>query len=609
MTPRRRLRRHARRMRRSGLQPVMVINSTDPLPDTIPVLIFWWAWRYRSELAPLYLVTAMAFLAWMLHLTYPQWWPAILVLASLAGCGLAVTGHRLGLPTRIDCLYAAAVVTATGGWVAAATAMGPLVWPLPHLLVTGGLILAVPWWVHRRRRARVRVERKLEAWPEIARAVGLAGSQVMSAVVDVWGWRARFRLARGQTIDEVRAKLSAIESGLGIFRGAARVYPTRDDLANRFELRVLDTDPHAGAIDWPGPSVTSITEPIELGPFEDAIPAQVLFLRHHGLLGGATGSGKSGGLNVLMGNLSACRDVVIWAIDLKNGMELQPWASCIDRLATNPAQAHALLHDAVAILEARAATLAATGQRAWQPTPETPALIIVIDEYAELSDNASNAAAYTDSLARRGRAVAVTLVAATQRPTQKAMGQGAVRSQMDIRICFRVRERKDVDLILGQGMLSAGWHAHTLNAPGKFLMSAPEHDTPRRARAYLLTDDMVSVTASQHAEIRPSLDEVSRRAVEDTRTADPQRVPGSLGNSHNGTIQPSHGNNAHGAPLGILWAALSLAPDEGVSVPELMNATRMSRPWVYQRLRELADRGQVTQVSRGRWRAVIEHPQ
>jgi DNA segregation ATPase FtsK/SpoIIIE, S-DNA-T family len=30
-----------------------------------------------------------------------------------------------------------------------------------------------------------------------------------------------------------------------------------------------------------------------------------------------------------------------------------------------------------------------------------------------------------------------------------------VRSQMDVRICFRVRERQDVDLILGQGMLAA----------------------------------------------------------------------------------------------------------------------------------------------------------
>src|SRR5215813_1410454 len=98
----------------------------------------------------------------------------------------------------------------------------------------------------------------------------------------------------------------------------------------------------------------------------------------------------------------------------------------------------------------------------------------------------------TDSIARLGRAVAVTLVAATQRPTQKAMGSGAVRSQMDTRICFRVRERRDVDLILGQGMLTAGWHAHSLNAPGKFLVSAPEHTTPRRARAYLITDQAVT---------------------------------------------------------------------------------------------------------------------
>ena len=84
----------------------------------------------------------------------------------------------------------------------------------------------------------------------------------------------------------------------------------------------------------------------------------------------------------------------------------------------------------------------------------------------------------TDSIARLGRALAVTLVAATQRPTQKAMGQGAVRSQMDMRICFRVREQR------GRGPGSWGRecstrrNAHKLNAPGKFLISAPEHDIP-----------------------------------------------------------------------------------------------------------------------------------
>jgi hypothetical protein len=47
-----------------------------------------------------------------------------------------------------------------------------------------------------------------------------------------------------------------------------------------------------------------------------------------------------------MANLTACVDVVIWAIDLKNGMELKPWAPCIGRLATTPEQAAALLREA-----------------------------------------------------------------------------------------------------------------------------------------------------------------------------------------------------------------------------------------------------------------------
>jgi S-DNA-T family DNA segregation ATPase FtsK/SpoIIIE len=260
--------------------------------------------------------------------------------------------------------------------------------------------------------------------------------------------------------------------------------------------------------------VSSITEPIELGPFEDAAPCRVLFLRRHALVGGGTGSGKSGGLNVVMGNLSACRDVVVWAIDLKRGIELGPWAPCIDRLAVTPTQARALLHDAVLILEARAAQMAAEGHRTWEPSPDRPALVIIVDEYAELADDAPEAMADADSIARLGRAVAVSLIAATQRPTQKAMGQGAVRSQMDVRISFRVRERKDVDLILGQGMLAAGWHAQALDAPGKFLISAAEHRAPCRTRAYLLTDRVVAETVARYAEVPAVLDEVSRRAVQ-----------------------------------------------------------------------------------------------
>ena len=325
MTSYRRMRRQARQIRRTGMQPMMVINSGDHPPETVGVLLLRCAWRYRSELAPVYLAAVMLGASWWLHATHARWWGLILSIAVAAAGALATFGAKVGIPTLIERLYVAVTTLAVGGWVGTATALGPFASPLPQTMAVGGLALSLPWWAHRRRRARVRIERKLEAWPEIAKTVGLAGSQVMSAMVDVWGWRARLRLARGQTLTDVMAKIPAIESALGSFRGAVRVYPTPDDLANRCELRVLDTDPHADAVPWPGPSVTSITQPIALGPFEDATPCRVQFLRRHGLVGGATGSGKSGGLNVLMGSLVACSDVVIWAIDLKKGMELKPW--------------------------------------------------------------------------------------------------------------------------------------------------------------------------------------------------------------------------------------------------------------------------------------------
>jgi hypothetical protein len=63
------------------------------------------------------------------------------------------------------------------------------------------------------------------------------------------------------------------------------------------------------------------------------------------------------------------------------------------------------------MLEARAQRMAAVGSRLWIPSPNEPALIVVIEEYAELADESPAA------IARRGRTVAVTLLAAAQRAT------------------------------------------------------------------------------------------------------------------------------------------------------------------------------------------------
>jgi hypothetical protein len=69
---------------------------------------------------------------------------------------------------------------------------------------------------------------------------------------------------------------------------------------------------------------------------------------------------------------------------------------------------------------------------------------------------------------------------------------------MDVRICLRVRERRDTDLILGQGSFTTGWHAHALTRPGEFLVSDPEHAKPERARPYLIDDDAVARYIRDH---------------------------------------------------------------------------------------------------------------
>jgi S-DNA-T family DNA segregation ATPase FtsK/SpoIIIE len=235
-----------------------------------------------------------------------------------------------------------------------------------------------------------------------------------------------------------------------------------------------------------------------------------------------------------------------------------------------------------------------------------PVLVIIIDEYAELAKQAPDAMKDTDTIARLGRAPAVTLVAATQRPTQKVMGLGAVRSQMNIRIAFRVQEQRDVDLILEQGMLKAGWHANKLNAPGKFLVWSPEHDTPRRARAYLVTDDDVTDAVARYAPARSS---TPTHALPEPKGHQRRNRPGEPSPDHHaaapdGAEPPVDGAAGQQDPDAILRRALSAAPDEGIPVSDLITVTGMSRRWVFYRLRQLAADGYAVQTVRGQWRTI-----
>jgi DNA segregation ATPase FtsK/SpoIIIE, S-DNA-T family len=519
--------RRRRWTRRTEPAAVLVVTDDDPLLRRAAAALAHAAWRYRSELAPVTTTLAVALCAAWAHHRNPRWAIGLALLTVALTAALAIPPGRWPVgrfaarwpvvARPAERLYAASVVGLAGAWLSAATRWGPTTPPLPTVAILGTLAAGLPWWVDRRRRARVRVARIIDRWPTFADAIGLPGSRVLSAVVDTWGWSARLALRRGQTARHVVSAAGAIESALGVRPGAVRAEPD-GDRADRALVRVVEDDPHARPIPWQPPTgPRSVADPIELGVFEDGNPVLLRLLYRNTLIGGIVGSGKSGVLNVILAALAGCPDVVVWGVDLKGGMELQPWAGCLDRLATTPDQAVALLRAALAEFDRRTTRTKAAGQRLWQPTPTDPALIILIDQYAELPDPAKPLA---DSVSRRDRAVAVNLLIATQRPTQKAMGEGAVRQQADVRICLRVREPRDADLILGQGATATGWHPNTLDAPGKFLISDPDHTTPRPARAYLITDNDVTRTATRHASRRPHLTTIP------TPTSAPTPAPG-----------------------------------------------------------------------------------
>ena len=94
MTSYRWMRRHARHARRAGLQPMMIINPGDQLPDLIIVIIARWAWRHRTAFAPFAITIAASAVAACAHPHHARYWLPVAGLTLLAVI-------LLGIPHRV----------------------------------------------------------------------------------------------------------------------------------------------------------------------------------------------------------------------------------------------------------------------------------------------------------------------------------------------------------------------------------------------------------------------------------------------------------------------------------------------------------------------------
>jgi S-DNA-T family DNA segregation ATPase FtsK/SpoIIIE len=179
----------------------------------------------------------------------------------------------------------------------------------------------------------------------------------------------------------------------------------------------------------------------------------------HLLIAGATGSGKSVGLNSMICSLllnATPEDVKFIMIDPKM-LELSVYDGIphlIAPVVTHPKKAAAALHWAVEEMERRYRLLAEHGVRGidgynqTRPPQPLPYIVVVIDELADLMLVARREV--EDSLTRlaqMARAAGIHLLVATQRPSVDVL-TGIIKANFPARVSFQVSSRTDSRTIL-----------------------------------------------------------------------------------------------------------------------------------------------------------------
>jgi DNA segregation ATPase FtsK/SpoIIIE, S-DNA-T family len=252
----------------------------------------------------------------------------------------------------------------------------------------------------------------------------------------------------------------------------------------------------------------------------------------HGLIAGATNSGKSVCVNTVLISLllkNTPEDLKLILIDPKV-VELTPYNDLphlITPVITDAKVASSALAWAVNEMERRYAVFGNNRARNIQAfndrvkaseidEKKMPHIVIIIDELADLIMVASKEV--EDSIQRitqKARAAGIHLIVATQRPTADVV-KGTIKANIPVRLAFKVASFVDSTTILD------GAGAETLLGRGDMLLRI--QDTPKRLQgAYISDDEIYAITDFIKAQQKPNYifgHEDLKRQIEEVETID-----------------------------------------------------------------------------------------
>lgn len=496
-------------MKRAQQQPVgytVVFQPQEPPKRRAwPVRAGRWVRRNRLWLVPLSVPFGLSVAAQTVYRADWWWWfiPAVLLVSA------AVV---MGAPDRWDraaeVRFARATAVGIASWLIAGTVWGAwnaiMTWTL-GIFWTGW---TAAWWWHKRPRKHDKLiaEWNLQ-WQMIIhrmRPQRLTNSHVID--VDL----------SDENVDALLIKLDRGRQDIGDLRAAgnsilsAWEYPPEttfratghDRNRNWAWFKIQHANPLAERREWDEDlAPSSFLDEFVVGFTPEGDLIKTTLPKAHWFIVGQTQWGKSTWLSQKLAQLAACDDVLIWVIDLKGGGMAAPWKPCIDWLATTHEEAEAMLAAAKRIINARSAI---TTDHI--PSPEDPAIVIVMDECNEAFGQGTGTGALVAagvSVAQLGAGMSVELDAATQIGGLSSMGDERIRSNLSKCIAFRCQDDSHAAYALED------WkhlNASKLDVPGMFYFKDQAKPSVL-GRGFWISTPQRARLARLYADRRPTLPE------------------------------------------------------------------------------------------------------